>query len=317
MKTFVAGLALASLLAVTKAVNSNGDPTDLNNYPACAQQCIPETFGPPSNCGSLSNRTCLCTTAGAARVLADCELVTCTPTEIEQLTPLAAALCAPVGDIAPIESAIQSSILASSQLQIRTTVSFAPSVTGVDQASSILATATPAPNLGNPASNVYPDCTLTCVEETADLITEPNNLNQICGVLYRTQTAVCEAALCPDIDRQNTQLLAQQICRPFYQNNVALGSSVIASIASATPIAQAAVAGKNATNQSIWPQCAQTCQNSTNFGGCGLLTNQRCLCGNSTAVAPLADCEDATCSTDDRIRTNAIGYQLCANFSGI
>ncbi|KAI4249817.1 MAG: hypothetical protein L6R42_008900 [Xanthoria sp. 1 TBL-2021] len=317
MKNLVAGLALASLLAGTKAVDPNGDPTDLNNYPPCAQRCIPETFGPPSNCGSLSNRTCLCTTAGAARILTGCELATCTAAELDQINPLAVALCAPVGGIAPVASGIQSSILASSQFQIPTTVSFAPSVTGVDQASSILATATPAPNLGNPAGNVYPNCTLTCVNETAGLITEPNNLYQICGVLYRTQTAVCEAALCSDSDRQNSQLLGQQICRPFYHNNVALGSSVIASIASATPIAQAAVAGKSATDQSSWPQCARSCQDSTNFGGCGALTNQTCLCGNSTAIAPLNDCEDATCSTDDRIRTNALGYQLCANFSSI
>ncbi|CAO1598949.1 hypothetical protein XANCAGTX0491_002697 [Xanthoria calcicola] len=317
MKNLVAGVALASLLSCTIAVNPNGDPTDLNNYPPCAQRCIPQTFGPPSDCGGLANRTCLCTTTPASRILASCELATCTPAEIDQINPLAAALCAPVGGIAPIQSAIQSSILASSQLQIPTTVSFAPSVTGVDQASSILATATPAPNLGNPADNVYPDCTLTCVNETAGLITEPNNLYQICGVLYRTQTAVCEAALCSDADRQKSQLLGQQICRPFYQNNAAIGSSVVASIASATPIAQAAVAGKSATVQSSWPQCAQTCQDSTNFGGCGALTNQTCLCGNPTAIAPLSDCEDATCSTDDRIRTNALGYQLCANFSGI
>ncbi|KAI4230221.1 MAG: hypothetical protein L6R36_000186 [Xanthoria steineri] len=97
---------------------------------------------------------------------------------------------------------------------------------------------------------------LTCVNETAGLITDPNNLYQICGVLYRTQTAVCEAALCSDADRQKSQLLGQQICRPFYQNNAAIGSSVVASIASATPIAQAAVAGKDATDQSNWPQCA-------------------------------------------------------------
>lgn len=36
MKNLVAGLALASLLACTRAVNPNGDPTDLNNYPPCA-----------------------------------------------------------------------------------------------------------------------------------------------------------------------------------------------------------------------------------------------------------------------------------------
>lgn len=78
----------------------------------------------------------------------------------------------------------------------------------------------------------------------------------------------------------------------------------------------------------------RTCQDSTYFGGCGALTNQTCLCGNTTAIAPLNDCEDATCSTDDRISrnsllpsnyqqadagtgTNALGYQLCANFSSI
>ncbi|KAL8814591.1 MAG: hypothetical protein Q9223_006199, partial [Gallowayella weberi] len=45
----------------------------------------------------------------------------------------------------------------------------------------------------------------------------------------------------------------------------------------------------------------QTCQNSTNFGGCGSLTNQDCLCGNATAEKPLGDCEDATCSSSDRL----------------
>ena len=54
----------------------------------------------------------------------------------------------------------------------------------------------------------------------------------------------------------DTQLLAQQICRPFYKNNVALGSSVVASITSSTPLAQAAVARRDATDQSSWPQCA-------------------------------------------------------------
>ena len=58
-------------------------------------------------------------------------------------------------------SAVQPSILALSQVEISTTVSFAPTVTEVDQASAILATATPAPNLGNPAESVYPDCTVS------------------------------------------------------------------------------------------------------------------------------------------------------------
>lgn len=78
-----------------------------------------------------------------------------------EIDSLAAALCAPVGGVAPVLSAVQSSILASSQVEISTTVTFAPTITGVDQASAILATATPAPNLGNPAESVYPDCTVS------------------------------------------------------------------------------------------------------------------------------------------------------------
>ncbi|KAL8664213.1 MAG: hypothetical protein Q9168_007951 [Polycauliona sp. 1 TL-2023] len=283
MKTFVLGLATASLLVITGAVNPNGDPSDLNNYPACAQQCISSTFGPPANCGNFANTTCLCTTAAAARILASCEIASCTPTEQEQTNTLAKKHCASAGGIAPVETTVQSSILASSQVQIPTTASFPASLSAVDQASSILATATPAPNLGNPATNVYPDCTNKCVNETAAILTEPNNLSQVCGLQYRLQTAVCEAALCSDSDRQNTQLLAQQICRPFYANNATLGSSVIAAIASATPVAKAAVAGKTITDQSTWPQCAT------------------CLCGNAAAIAPLDACEDDTCSVDERI----------------
>ncbi|KAL8811935.1 MAG: hypothetical protein Q9200_001403 [Gallowayella weberi] len=72
---------------------------------------------------------------------------------------LAAALCSPVGGIGPSVTSERSSILASSQLQISTTVTYAASVTGVDQASSVLATATPAPNRGNPAgADPYPEC---------------------------------------------------------------------------------------------------------------------------------------------------------------
>ena len=50
--------------------------------------------------------------------------------------------------------------LVGDQPQITATATFAPSVTGVDQASSILATVSLTPNLGNPADNVYPNCTV-------------------------------------------------------------------------------------------------------------------------------------------------------------
>ncbi|KAL8934569.1 MAG: hypothetical protein Q9216_005844, partial [Gyalolechia sp. 2 TL-2023] len=158
MQYLSAILVIASLLACTNAVNVNGDPTDLSNYPACGQQCIPNGLAPPADCGSLSNRTCICRTAAFARAIAPCELTTCSSTELQEIDTLAAALCRPVGGIAPVETSVQESILASSQLQIPTTATFAPSVTGVDEASTVLATATPAPDRGNPATNVYPEC---------------------------------------------------------------------------------------------------------------------------------------------------------------
>ena len=116
---------------------------------------------------------------------------------------------------------VQAQSLVGDQPQITATATFASSVTGVDQASSVLATVSLTPNRGNPAGNVYPNCTvsyrrcsfrvslliwnqLTCVAETAELLTDTNDLYQICGVEYRTQTAVCEAALCSAQDRQST-----------------------------------------------------------------------------------------------------------------
>ena len=55
----------------------------------------------------------------------------------------------------------QAQSLLGDQPQITATPTFAPSVTGVDQASSILATVSLTPNLGNPADNVYPNCTVS------------------------------------------------------------------------------------------------------------------------------------------------------------
>ena len=51
--------------------------------------------------------------------------------------------------------------LVGDQPQITATATFASSVSGVDQASSVLATVSLTPNLGNPAANVYPNCTVS------------------------------------------------------------------------------------------------------------------------------------------------------------
>ena len=56
---------------------------------------------------------------------------------------------------------VQAQSLVGDQPQITATATFAPSVTGVDQASSVLATVSLTPDLGNPADNVYPNCTVS------------------------------------------------------------------------------------------------------------------------------------------------------------
>ncbi|KAL8761031.1 MAG: hypothetical protein Q9184_002820 [Pyrenodesmia sp. 2 TL-2023] len=111
-----------------------------------------------------------------------------------EVNALGAALC-PNG-IDFILSEVENA-LASTQFLIPATPTYAPSITGLVQASAVLATATPAPNLGNPTSaQSYPPCVTTTI------ITDKNSLAEICGLEYRTQMAVCETAICSNYDRQ-------------------------------------------------------------------------------------------------------------------
>ena len=66
-------------------------------------------------------------------------------------------------DAAVLIAFAQAQSLLGDQPQITATATFAPSVTEVDQASSILATVSLTPNLGNPADDVYPNCTVSCL----------------------------------------------------------------------------------------------------------------------------------------------------------
>lgn len=85
-----------------------------------------------------------------------------------------AALCASVGGFGAILSEGER-VLASTQLLIPTTPTYPPDVTGINQASVILATATPAPDLGNPATppsngfQVYPPCAVSLMTHTRAL----------------------------------------------------------------------------------------------------------------------------------------------------
>ncbi|KAL8919465.1 MAG: hypothetical protein Q9208_006750 [Pyrenodesmia sp. 3 TL-2023] len=227
MKYLAGALVITTSLVLAKAVNVNGDPTDLSNYPACA------------------------------------------------VNALGAALC-PNG-IDFILSEVEY-VLASTQFLIPATPTYPPSITALSQASAVLATATPAPNLGNPTnSQSYPPCVQLCLNQTTTLIRDKNSLVEICGLQYRTQMAVCETAICSNYDRQAGQLLAQQLCNPFYNNNnnASLGSSVSAAIVSATPIARAAASGKNAMDIANYPACAK--QQRTNHHHTANLPNLHLL----------------------------------------
>ncbi|KAL8684020.1 MAG: hypothetical protein Q9186_000050 [Xanthomendoza sp. 1 TL-2023] len=57
---------------------------------------------------------------------------------------------------------------------------------------------------GDPTDiNNFPACAINCSDQSSGLLSDPNDLSQICGVRYRTRTAVCEAAICSDLDRQS------------------------------------------------------------------------------------------------------------------
>ena len=51
---------------------------------------------------------------------------------------------------------------------------------------------------------------LTYASGRAYLISEPNNLSQLCGVEFRTRTAFCEAAIYSSVDRQS------RFCPPLH-----------------------------------------------------------------------------------------------------
>ncbi|KAL9012934.1 MAG: hypothetical protein Q9173_002340, partial [Seirophora scorigena] len=224
-------------------------------------------------------------------------------------------LCAPVGGFGPSLSSSVSAILASTQLSISTTPSIPSTVTASEAVSSILATATLAPDLGNPAVlSSYPRCAANpsfkqiCFTETtvnglgfaslygSSLSGDTNNLNVNCGPDVRAATAGCEVATCTPAEYQGIELRAQQLCGSLYNRNATLSSSVSAAIASATAEARAATEGKDPTDLSVYPPCAQRCIPQNNFNGCGSITNRQCICQSIQFQDAINECETSTCS---------------------
>ncbi|MCJ1479408.1 hypothetical protein MMC13_008093 [Lambiella insularis] len=172
----------------------------------------------------------------------------------------------------------------------------------------------PSPtSIGN-ASNIltYPLCAQICANETIPGC-NPNTIDCACGVTYRGQTAACEEVTCDKADYNSalpelrvlkycearTQILAQQLCGPLYVNNSILSSSVAVAIASATLAASTIVAGKDVTNPTSYPECAQNCYKEVGFFGCGSLANASCVCTDAAFNEGISKCEGANCSQAD------------------
>ena len=129
-------------------------------------------------------------------------------------------------------------------------------------------------------------------------------------------TAACESVTCTRADYQKTQLLAAQLCNPTYTNTTA--SSVSGAIASAVANATAATAGKDETDPSSYPPCAENCINQyLPQSGCGSLANRLCVCRTSGLNQRLSDCEAPTCSAEDKQVISYLSYKLCTSVGGI
>ncbi|KAL9576744.1 MAG: hypothetical protein Q9212_006850 [Teloschistes hypoglaucus] len=320
-------LASALLLTVAPvwATNLAGEPTDISNWPPCAQRCIPQGYGPPADCGSLSNLTCICQQGTFSKQISDCERLGCSSQEIKDIATLSQRLCAPVGGFGTSLLATISA-LSTKQYSISTTPTIPPGVTDQPAVSSILATATPAPNLGNPADlSTYPQCAQYCGNTTDAIGGNPfgtpagntSDLTLVCNPRFRGLTAGCEAAICNATDYRTTQLLAQQVCGSYYNQNATLSAAVASAIASQTAIAKAVTEGKDPMQLSNYPACGQKCIPRNNYNGCGSLSNLQCTCQGIQSNQALAECEVGTCSEADLGPILYLAEKLCLPVGGI
>ncbi|KAM0798434.1 hypothetical protein BDR22DRAFT_891226 [Usnea florida] len=320
MASISAFLLVALSTIAVKATNITGDPTDLANYPPCAQKCIPLGLTAPVSCNSLSNITCICQNPAFTLAIANCEATTCTTEESNQIDALSAPLCAPVGGLSADVITALSSHFATISLTASGLATYPADATAATAVSAVLATATPEPNIGNPANILtYPQCAQVCNNESVPLATcDLTNIDCLCGSAFRSITAACQQITCLASDKAITQLLSEEVCGPVYQNNPSLGSAVSSAIASATSVA-ASVASKDPTKSTNWPLCAQKCQSSAiPASGCGSLANRTCVCKSPGFLNSGIDpCEKSTCNSSDLQLTVYLADSLCSPVGGV
>lgn len=166
-------------------------------------------------------------------------------------------------------------------------------------------------------SIIYRTCAQICGNEANQYPRcERSNLTCVCAPEYRSQTAACEALECSPAEYQTTQLLTGKLCNPTYTN--ASASSVSAAIAAATANATASVGGKDPTDLSNYPSCAQDCISQYLPGStCGSLSNRACICQGGKGQVQLGQCELAKCSAKDLQVLQYFVYELCTPVGGL
>ncbi|KAL8678695.1 MAG: hypothetical protein Q9186_004970 [Xanthomendoza sp. 1 TL-2023] len=238
--------------------------------------------------------------------------LTCPATDVATLSD---RLCAPVGGVSPQVSSGLNSFYATNSASVTATPTIPPDVTAPSAVSSVFATATLTPDLGNPVDlNTYPLCAQICTNTTTAIGlvpgSETGNLEILCGATFRGLTAGCLKATCNDRDYTTSQLRGQQLCGSLYKNNATLSTSVSAAIASQTAIAIAATNGKNASFMSDYPQCAQPCITQNNYQGCGGIV-PLCVCQGIEWNRAASRCQIASCGAED------LDEVLCEPLGGI
>ncbi|CAF9938613.1 MAG: hypothetical protein HETSPECPRED_001129 [Heterodermia speciosa] len=215
------------------------DPTDITNWPACAQRCIPKGY---SVCSSLADLNCICKNGDFTLALADCEQSTCLLSEIYEITKLTTQLCAPVGGLAPAVYGAASTFFATYTARLPST--------------PVIVAPTPAPDLGNVSDlNNYPKCDQACAYKARAAIKSCDTTDKacICAPEFRSMTAACTLLNCDALDIIRTDALDDQFCGPYYVHNVSLSSSVAAAIASATRSVRASVSARASVSVSVPP----------------------------------------------------------------
>ncbi|KAI4222756.1 MAG: hypothetical protein L6R36_005914 [Xanthoria steineri] len=211
-------------------------------------------------------------------------------------------------------------VLAQDSTSVTATPTIPATVTSVQQVNSIFATASTAPDVGNPGNiNDYPLCAQICNNETIAINFvdgDTTDVRVLCGPQFRALTAGCQAATCDADEQTQIDLLTTQFCGSLYNANATYSSQVSVAVASATALAIAATQGKDPNVVADFPACAQSCITQNNFNGCGG-NIPLCVCQGIEFNAAVGPCQTGNCNPEDLFATLYLAETLCEPYGGI